>query len=262
VAEPAVSIVMPVFETVAWLDEALDSLAAQTFTDWELLIVDDGSRTPEARRVLDGLVRPKTRVLRLPHGGVCRARNEGIAAARGRYLCFFDADDRMRPELLARTHARLEALPHLAFASPWVRLFGDEAWDWRPASCDLPALLGECTVATAALVRTERVREVGGFDEAMALGHEDWDLWLSIVGSGHEGGIVPEILFDYRRRSGSRSTVADHGATYLALFRHLVGKHHALYRRHLFDVLWDKEVQAGHLRYEAATRAAQLELAR
>ncbi len=256
--EPRVTVIVPVYETVQWLDEALDSVAAQSFDDWEVLIVDDGSTSAPARRALDSLVRPKMRVLSVQHGGVCRARNRAISEARGRHLCFFDADDRMRPRFLERTCARLDADPALAFVSPWVHLFGDEEWDWKPERCDLPALLGDCSVATAAVVRKERVIEVGGFDEAMELGHEDWDLWLSIVARGHRGEILPELLFDYRRRAASRSGVADRGATHLELFRQRIRKHQASYRAHLFELLWEKEVAVGHLVYDTVDSTARL----
>jgi glycosyltransferase involved in cell wall biosynthesis len=255
VTAPLVSVIVPVYEEVAWLDEALDSVAAQTMDDFEVVVADDGSASPAARAALHALDRPRTRVLRLPHGGVCRARNRAVAESRGRLLTFFDADDRMHPRFLERLCGTLEANPDLAFASPWVRLFGDEEWEWRPARCDLPALLGECTVATAALVRREDVLAVGGFDERMELGHEDWDLWLSIVERGRAGAIVPEVLFDYRRRAGSRSAVADHGETYLALFADRIAKHAGSYRRHLFEVLWEKEVTVGHLLYDLLSRA-------
>jgi glycosyltransferase involved in cell wall biosynthesis len=238
---PRISIITPCWNHGRFLDEALGSALAQTRDDFEILVVDDGSTDPETRALLDGLERPKTRVLRAEHRGVVAARNLGLAEATGDYLCFFDADDRMDPRFLERTAARLDGDAGLAFASCWVRLFGDEQWEWRPESCELPALLGECTVATAALVRREAVRAVSGFDPAMELGHEDWDLWLSIVAGGGRGAIVPEVLFHYRRSGASRSTVADRGATYLELFGDLLRKHAAAYRAHAFDVLWAKD---------------------
>jgi glycosyltransferase involved in cell wall biosynthesis len=257
VSAPLVSVIVPVYEEVTWLGEALDSIAAQTFTDYEVIVVDDGSEGPAARALLDALDRPRTRLLRVPHGGVCRARNRGIAEARGDYLTFFDADDRMRPRMLERLTAALAAGPDLAFASFWIQLFGDEQWEWRPTRCDLPSLLGECTVATASLVRRADVLAAGGFDERMERGHEDWDLWLSIVARGRKGTIVPEILFDYRRRAASRSSVADRGETYLSLYAALIQKHEAAFRAHLFDVLWEKEILVGHLLYDLIAREAR-----
>jgi glycosyltransferase involved in cell wall biosynthesis len=237
-----VSIITPCYNDGRFLDEAVRSVEAQTFGDWELLIVDDGSTDPETQRVLHDWSRPKTRLLRVPHGGVTAARNFAVGEARGEYLTFFDCDDRLDPRFLEKTVGRLESDPSLAFVSFHVRLYGGEEWDWKPERCDLPTLLGDCSVATAAVVRRAAVLEVGGFDRTMELGHEDWDLWLTLVERGYAGAILPEILFHYRRRPRSRSTIADRGATYLELFRDRIRKHEASYKKLLFELLWQKEV--------------------
>jgi glycosyltransferase involved in cell wall biosynthesis len=224
-ATPKVSVIVPVRED-AWLDEALASVAGQTLRDYELIVVDDRPSGPS-------LERAGVRVVTSGAVGVCRARNLGLEAARGEYVCFFDGDDRMRPTLLAKTAAHLDGDRELAFASFWVQLFGEADWTWQPASAGAPELLVECTVATASLVRRAVVEKIGGFDPLFERGHEDWDLWLSLVGAGQRGAVLPEVLFDYRRRAGSRSEVADQPAEHLAAFEALVRKHGALYRRHL-----------------------------
>ena len=242
---PRVSLIMPVYNLGRFLDEAVDSAMAQTFGDFELIIIDDGSTDAATIALLDGYSRPRTQVVRTEHRGVVAARNLGIARARGEYLSFFDADDRMGPRFLERTVAALDTDSGLSFASTWVRLFGEEDWDWKADACDLVTLLHDCSVATAALVRRAAVMEVGGFDPDMEHGHEDWDLWLSLVERGHRGAILPEVLFHYRRRSHSRSMVADRGAAYLELYRDRIVKHEASYRQHLFEVLWIKEHTIG-----------------
>lgn len=264
---PKVSLIIPCYNLGQFLDEAVGSALAQTYQDFEILIIDDGSTEAATVALLDGYARPRTRVLRAPHRGVTAARNLGIAESRGEYLSFFDADDRMLPRFLERTVAALDGDPELAFASCWVKLFGDEDWEWKAERCDLVGLLHDCSVATAALVRKRAVVEAGGFDEAMELGHEDWDLWLSIVERGRRGAIVPEVLFGYRRRADSRSTVADRGATYLELFRDRLHKHEASYRSHLPEVVWLKEAVLGQQLREIAaaereSRAMTVELAR
>lgn len=236
-----ISIVIPCRDLGRWLDEALESVFAQTRQDFEIVIVDDGSRDEATVRCFDAWQRERTRLLRTPPEGVCAARNRGATEARGELLCFLDADDRLRPRFLERLAGRLEAEPALTFASPWIHLFGDEEWDWTPDRCDLPALLSECTVATPALVRKRAFLDAGGFDPAFSAGHEDWDLWLTIVEGGGAGAIVPEILFDYRRRAGSRSDAADWGEGWDRLHRALVAKHRASYRRHLFAVVAERE---------------------
>jgi hypothetical protein len=135
---------------------------------------------------------------------------------------------------LEKCVARLEADPGLSFVSFALQLFGDESWEWRTARCDLVALLDECCVATAAVARRRGLPE---FDESFELGHEDWDLWLHVVAEGGRGEILPDVLFDYRRRQGSRSAVADDDNVYLTLVRERFRKYAPHYRAHMIDLL-------------------------
>jgi glycosyltransferase involved in cell wall biosynthesis len=241
VTEPRVSIIVPVYDLGATLDEAVGSALGQTFAALEVIVVDDGSRDPATRALLDRARWPRATVIRAEHGGVCRARNLGLSRARGELVMFLDADDRLRPGAVEKTVAKLDAEPGLTFVSFWAQLFDGENWCWQPATCDLPSLLGECNLATCALVRRRAVEEAGGFDPAMELGHEDWDLWLRLVERGAAGAILPEILYDYRRRAGSRSSLADRGETYLEIFRVLVERHAGAYRTHAGELLERKE---------------------
>jgi glycosyltransferase involved in cell wall biosynthesis len=242
---PAVSLIMPCYNAGLFLKEAIDSVAHQSFTDYELLIVDDGSTDPTTLEIL-GTPGPRARVLRGPRRGVTLARNHALAEAKGRYLSFFDSDDRLEPSFLDRLTRALDADSSCSFAFSWVHVFGEEDWIWRPDRADLDWLLHDCSVPTFALVRREAVLSIGGYDPAMELGHEDWDLWISLAESGHRGLIIPETLFHYRRRTGSRSSTADYGDTYLQLYRERIRKHRRAYGERLFEVLAIKEVSIEH----------------
>lgn len=260
---PKVSVVVTCYNLGEYLAEAVDSVLAQTLQDVEIVIVDDGSTDAATCAVLAGFERPRTRVLRLPHGGLAAARNAGIAHTNGAYLCALDADDRLAPLFLEKTVRVLDDDPSVTFVSSWLRNFGDETWDWTPDRCDLPTLLWENTVLTAALVRRSAVLAVGGYDEQMpAQGDEDWDLWLTLVTRGHRGAIVPEVLFDYRRRAGSMSTVCWYGPAHLPLAEYRVTKHGDAYRSRLLDVLLhqDGETSALLRRNDALEREITSEL--
>jgi len=245
---PKVSVIVPCFNHGAFLEEAVDSVFAQTCQDFEIIVVDDGSTDPATQRLFARFRRPRTQVLRSEHRGVAAARNLAIQQSRGRYISALDADDRLHPEFLARTTALLDADPGLAFCSTWLETFGGESWVWRPERCDLPALLAECVVLTAAPVRREAVLAVGGYDgERCAAGDEDWDLWLSLVERGLAGTIIPEVLFFYRRVPGSRSESCARGETRLALWRNLLAKHRASYLAHASEVFLRKERQCGEI---------------
>jgi hypothetical protein len=92
------------------------------------------------------------------------------------------------------------------------------------------------------------VLAVGGYDTSMPVqGDEDWDLWLTLVERGHRGVILPEVLFHYRRRAGSMSTVAWYGDGHLPLASYRVAKHRESYRAHLVDVLLHQDVDTAAL---------------
>jgi glycosyltransferase involved in cell wall biosynthesis/SAM-dependent methyltransferase len=245
---PKVSVIIPCYNIGHYLDDAVDSVLEQTFEDFEILIVDDGSTNRDTRALIDGYDRPKTRVLSAAHQGVSGARNVGIEHSVGEYLCFLDADDKLDPLFLEKTIAPLERDQSLSFVSCWLRTFGSEDWVWRQDRCDLPALLAECTVLTAAPVRRTAVNEAGGFDPAMGqLFAEDWDLWISIVRNGRRGIILPEVLFHYRRYADSNSRRWEDPRFVGRVARALVARHETSYREHLFEVLLLKERRAGEL---------------
>jgi len=239
---PKISVLITCFRLGAFLDEAIDSVLAQSVQDFEILIVDDGSDDPETMAILEGFERPKTQLYRTENQGLARARNFLIEKAHGSFLCVLDADDRLRPRYFEKALDVLETHPEITFVSSWIQAFGEESWVWRKERCDLPALLAEDTVMTAAIVRLEAVRAVGGYDEGMPhQGDEDWELWIRLVASGHQGIILPEVLFEYRRRPGSMSRDCVEGEVHLELWNYLLEKHDLLYREHLFEVLSLKE---------------------
>ena len=182
-----ISVIIPCYNLGEYLDEAVDSVLSQTYQDFEIVIVDDGSTDEATQALLADYRRPRTRVMRTAHAGVSAARNLGIASTTGAYLCALDADDGSSRRTSRRPSPILEADPSVAFVSSWLRTFGDEEWEWKPERCDLPALLWEDTVLTASLVRREAVVAAGGYDTDMPIqGLEDWDLWLSLRSAGIE----------------------------------------------------------------------------
>jgi glycosyltransferase involved in cell wall biosynthesis len=245
---PTVSVIIPCCNLGQYLDEAVASVLAQTYQDFEIVIVDDGSTDPATQALLADYQRPRTHVIRAPHEGLAAARNLAIASTSGAYLCALDADDYLDPSFLEKMVPILEADPSLTFVSCWLRTFGEEEWEWKPERCDLPTLLWENTILTAALVRREAVVAVGGFNQTMpAQGDEDWDLWLTLVERGYRGMILREVLFNYRRRAGSMSTDSWYGPSHVPLANYRVPRHQAIYRAHLVDVLLHQDGEIGEL---------------
>ena len=262
---PRISVLMPCFNQGAFVNEAIQSVLDQTVADAEILVVDDGSTDPDTVARLDALHAPRTTVLRTPNHGLPAARNFAARHARGEMFCALDADDRLSPLWFERALAVLDGQPELAFVSHWLQAFGDETWTWTPGSCDLPSLLARNTVNGAALVRRQAFEAVGGYDETMRSGCEDWDFWLRLVERGFRGAIVPEVMFHYRRSVSSMSRVMISGDEYGAVLRTLVTKHESAYRAHLVEVIAAGARETEHLERETAAmdqaRAVRVEAA-
>jgi glycosyltransferase involved in cell wall biosynthesis len=248
---PKVSVIIPCFNMGQYIDEAVDSVFAQTMQNFEIVIVDDGSTDPETIQRLSNYRRPNTRVLVTKHQGLATARNHAIEHATGEYLCALDSDDKLHPAYFERASFLLDNDPALTFVSSWIQMFGTSDALWKQDSCDLATLLAECTIMTAALVRTDAVRAVGGYDTRMPdQGDEDWDLWISLIERGYYGTIIPEVLFYYRRRPGSMCEVCTTGETHLGLVRYIMEKHKESYQEHLATVLNRKQIEIGGLLHE------------
>mgnify|MGYP001577293983 CR=1 FL=1 len=237
---PSVSIIMPVYNAGALLDRAIKSVFAQTFRDFELVIVDDGSTDAATRRRLDGLRgQPNVRVHTQANRGPSHARNFAIADAHGHYICPLDADDWLHPRFLEKTAQALDTSPSHAIAHTWVRKVGDHTGVWRTGPFELPVLLARCTLHVTALYRRQVWMTVGGYDAQFKDGAEDWDFWISAASRGYTACELPETLAYYRRTPQSREHLARDPEVAARLMRTLVAKHRALYTQHLDTTLGD-----------------------
>jgi GT2 family glycosyltransferase len=242
-APAKISVVVTCYNLGHYLDEAVDSVLTQTFQDFEIVIVDDGSTDPQTVRLLSDYRRPRTRVVHIENRGLPGARNEGVRQTRGPYVCLLDADDRLEASYFEKAVAVLDRDPAIAFVSHWLRTFGDEEWEWKPESPDFPALLDRNSINGAALVRREALVAVGLFDESMRSGCEDWDLWISMVERGLRGTILPEVLFFYRRRPDSMSRLMMQGDTHVGLYRYLIEKHRDSFAANVVELVLRRQVE-------------------
>jgi glycosyltransferase involved in cell wall biosynthesis len=250
---PRISVLMPCFNHGAFIGEAIESVLAQTLQDFEIIVVDDGSTEALTRQILSQLTTAKTRVLKTENRGLPAARNYAAHHASGEFFCAVDADDKLAATWFEKAVNVLDERPAIAFVSHWLETFGDEHWTWKPDRCDLPSLLARNAVNGAALVRRNGFEAVGGYDESMRDGCEDWDFWLRLVEYGFEGTIIPEVLFHYRRRADSMSREMLDQERYRRPLDVLITKHETAYRAHLREILLAKEREAQHLVGQIAT---------
>lgn len=245
---PVVSVVITCHDLGAYLDQAVQSVLNQTYRDFEIIIVDDGSTDAATRLMLTTYLRPHTQIVRTEHLGLAGARNFGARKAKGRYISFLNADSVLEPTFLERIVEVLESDPSVSFAFCWLKTFGEVEFQCSPSTYEFPRLLAEDTVCSAALMRTDVLRAVDGFDSHMPVaGYEDWNLAITLVERGFHGAIVPEYLFRDRIRAGSMSAVCTAPENHARLMRYLVEKHPDSYQKHLLGVLETIETRTNEL---------------
>lgn len=236
-AGPRVSIVMPVFDAAAFLAESLASAAAQSYRDFEIVAVDDGSTDSRTRTHLAAAERQGVRVFRQRNQGAAAARNRAISESRGAYILPLDADDLLHPRFLERTIPVLDAEPAIGIVHTWVELIGGHHGVWRTGGFSVPELLARCTIHVSSLYRREIWHDIGGYDRAFVETGEDWDFWIEASARGWQARCVPEVLARYRRHAASRERTTRAMALSGRVMRRLVAKHRALYEANLDDTL-------------------------
>ena len=207
---PKVSVVIPAYNAARFIRQTLDSAAAQTFRDFEIIVVDDGSQdeTAQIAQAFDDSIR----LIQKPNGGVSSARNVGMQAARGEYVAFLDADDLWEKSKLEQQVALLDENPSvgLCYAATErvdetgavvTRIAANAFDDYTTA-----LLLYSCIVSgscSSAMMRRELFERAGGFD-ANFKNYEDWEYWLrlSLI---TDFAPLPEFLVKYRVTTGSAS---------------------------------------------------------
>lgn len=189
-----VSVIIPTFNSGRFLGEAIQSVLDQTYQDWELIVVDDGS-TDDTREVVAAFPNRRIRYAYQPNQGTAAALNAGIRLARGDHVAFLGADDRWLPEKLALQVAQLQALPPsvgLVYGDLYLVNIEDGTVLGRfldGRQCPRGKVLGRLLRSDgafihpcSALIRREVFDEVGLLDEGLRT-HEDWELWVRIATS-------------------------------------------------------------------------------
>ena len=232
---PAVSVVVPCYNGGRFIDQLLDSLARQTLRDFELIIVDDGSRD-DTRAKLATLDK-SIQVIRQDNQGPGAARNTGIARARAPMVLALDCDDTLDPTYLQETVSLLQSSPpDVGFvfthermtglregtASRYFKLF-DQLFINRVPSC--------------VVFRKKAWSDVGGYDVAMREGYEDWEFTIALAAAGYRALVIPHPLFTYRvSEDGLLMRLSSR--MHAQLWRRIRLKHQDCYRLPVLIRLW------------------------
>jgi glycosyltransferase involved in cell wall biosynthesis len=208
---PRVAVIVPCYNSAGFVAEALDSIAAQSYSSLEIVVVDDGSTDPLEEALAP--YRGRVRLVRRDNGGPAAARNTGIDATDTELIAFLDPDDRWHPEKIRRQVAYLDAHPSCGLVATYRRAIDaqghplDRADSWRrtwtPTDEPLVTLVTDCSIMSSqVLVRRSTLAGDRFLPEATPV--EDWDLWLRLA-ARTEIGCVAECLTDYRKHATNLS---------------------------------------------------------
>lgn len=212
-AVPLVSVIIPCYNQSCYLEEAVESVKRQTFRDWEVVIVNDGSPDDTevvAERIADSSEGSDIRIMSLSNHGISMARNAGIEEARGAYILCLDADDRIASTFLELTLGQLERDRGIGIVYTDLQQFGEGTEFIQAAEFDPNRLPTGNQLNYCSLYRREIWEDVGGYNPNMDHGHEDWNFWVGCVEHGYVAKRIPSALFEYRIKKISRSTGANH----------------------------------------------------
>lgn len=194
--KPLVSIIITNYNYGAYIAEAIESALAQTFTDREIIVIDDAS-TDNSIEIAS---RYPVRIMQQDNAGVCVARNNALSMASGIYVMFLDADDRLVPTAVEHMLALMERQPpEVAYAYGQMRYFGRKEGVFASAPFDPRRLVRANFICATTLIRRDVLLKVGGYDDGFRMLREDWELYIRLYKSGFRGAFLPEVVLEYRK---------------------------------------------------------------
>ncbi len=191
-----VSVIIPCYNQAQWLSDAIQSVLSQTYNDIEVIVVNDGSKdnTTEIARKF-----PEVKLIEQENKGLSGARNSGIKASTGGWIITLDADDKIHETFIEKTIGKADIV------STYLKTFGDNEVIWRTPSLNPKHedFARQNQINCCSIFKKSIWEEIGGFDENMKLGFEDWEFWYRATKVGYNVLVIPEILFFYRKHGES-----------------------------------------------------------
>jgi glycosyltransferase involved in cell wall biosynthesis len=241
-----VSVIIACYNDGNYLEQALDSVHAQTFKAFEIIVVDDGSEAA-TKKELERLSPKIDRLIFEAHFGVSSARNRALQEAKGEYVLILDADDYLGPELLEKALLNIQKE-----GVKFVSYHANRVWDgrilnvYKPKGGTIKDFLFNNEALGTSLYRKKDLFAAQGYDESMILGFEDWELHLRLLGHGGQAFVIEEPLYNYRKKPGSRNTTAI--SLKYQLLEYMVEKNKSLYPSdelvaHLFKKLQQQQAK-------------------
>ena len=196
-----VSIIIPCYNQARYLPETLQSVLDQTYSNWECIIVNDGSSDQTEEIALEWVSKDnRFKYLKKVNGGLADARNFGIKASVGKYILPLDSDDRIAQTYIEDAANILDKYPEIGIVYCKATFFGNQTGTWDIPKYSLRRSLLFNTIFCSALFRKNDYNKTNGYNTNMIYGYEDWDFWLSLIERGTKVYKIPKksVLLPYQ----------------------------------------------------------------
>ena len=211
---PTISIIIPAYNAELTILETISSVQKQTFSDFELIVVDDGSKD-RMLEVLHSVKDERLKIFSYENAGVSVSRNRGMSHATGDFIAFLDADDLWTPEKLELQLVALQQHPEAGVAYSWTHFMDEKGESFHPeepkffeGNVYAPLLLNNfLNNGSNPLIRKQAIEDVGGFNPVFSVS-ADWEFYLRLAARWHFV-VVPKLQILYRQSSNSMSTNVD-----------------------------------------------------
>lgn len=233
----SISIIVPLYNQAQYIEECLDAVIAQTFENWECIIINDGSTDDSAAKVAPYVQEDaRFRYIAIENSGVSVARNQGLEHARNEWILALDGDDKIAPNYLEEAVLVIEQ-EEVDIIYAEARFFGTFDAPWDLPVFERERILLHNQFYVSAFFKKSIALEIGGFDNDMLVGLEDWEFWLRYLLSGRRTvKKMPILGFYYRIKSDSRNaSILQNKSKHDACKTYIYAKHHAYYERYWGD---------------------------
>ncbi|HXR84931.1 MAG TPA: glycosyltransferase family A protein [Hanamia sp.] len=240
--KPAISVIIPCFNDGLYLGETISKLKLQTFRDFEIIIVNDGSNDEFTLEVLKKIQQQEVvTVYHIPNQRMSAARNYGIERSNADLIVTLDADDYFDKTFFQKAFNILNQEDKIGVVSCYIRNFGLNKKVFKPRGGTIKNFLFSNQCSMCAMFRKSVWLEVGKFDEQMRLGYEDWEFFIRVTANGYLIKIIPEVLFYYRQTQ--KSTLKnDTIPNEKEIVHYIIQKHSNLYKKELAELIIKKQV--------------------
>jgi len=228
-----VSVIIPCFNGGKYINKTIKSVLDQTYQEFEIIIVDDGSTDLVTKQYLTNLSNTKIKVFFKENGGVSSARNFAISKSSGDYILPLDADDLISKDYLQLAVDILDQNSSVKLVTCNVEYFGYRSLTIATETYSIEKLLAKNLFVVSSMFRRVDYDKTAGFNTNMKEGFEDWDFWISLLGDGGEVYNIDKTCFYYRMHKDSRNFQLEGISKKLRL--QIYENHAELYKRHFVN---------------------------